>query len=80
MRPVIDELGLSDDIAAALLNAPGPLTSLLDAVVSYERGDWSRSDDCLKHLPPLGDAVQNLYLNAIAWAEEIMKQSDTDHP
>lgn len=80
MRPVIDELGLSDDIAAALLNAPGPLTSLLDAVVSYERGDWSRSDDCLKHLPPPGDAVQNLYLNAIAWAEEIMKQSDTHHP
>ena len=64
MERLLGELPLSDDINNALLYRQGPMGSVLNCVIAYERGklDDVRSVD----LPPM--ELRECYLEAIAWA------------
>lgn len=74
MQAVLTELDLDEEVAAALLNRSGELADVLEAVVSYEKGNWVQYDACMQKFPAVKADVQELYLAAIAWAEDIMTQ------
>jgi EAL and modified HD-GYP domain-containing signal transduction protein len=54
---------LADDLRAALSGDPGPLRTVLDAVLAYEEGDLSDLGDSTAAVGDLSSA----YLEALAW-------------
>jgi EAL and modified HD-GYP domain-containing signal transduction protein len=62
---IVEELPLADDVAAALLRRDGPAGAILDAVVSYEQGEFDASS-----LQSHGPAVASSYRDALGWAVE----------
>jgi EAL and modified HD-GYP domain-containing signal transduction protein len=76
IQGIIEDLNLEDDIAAALQNRPGPLTFLLEAIVSYEQADWHRHDECIRLLPINGEVIQEIYFEAVSWGEDIFGQCE----
>lgn len=67
---LLPQLSLSDEINAALTGRAGTMGAVLDACISFERGDW-------KDAGLAGSSVHDLqrrYLDAIQWASEIATQ------
>lgn len=68
---VLAELPLNDDIKDAIIGGEGPFNSLLNAVLSYEDGDW---DPLHSHLTTLGMTeadVPDIYFAALDWTQNI---------
>jgi EAL and modified HD-GYP domain-containing signal transduction protein len=65
LETIVDELPLADEVSAALLRRDGPAGSILDAVVSYERGDFDAAT-LRAHAP----AIASSYRDALGWAVE----------
>ncbi|MEE9464866.1 MAG: HDOD domain-containing protein [Candidatus Neomarinimicrobiota bacterium] len=68
---VLAELPLKDDIKSAILGGEGPFRNLLNAVLSYEDGDW---DPLHSHLSTLGmpeEHVPDIYFEALDWTQNI---------
>jgi EAL and modified HD-GYP domain-containing signal transduction protein len=63
---------LSPDLADALLGKPGPLRSVLDAVVAYEHEDLAGVSAGPVSLRTMADA----YLGALAWTTETTRATD----
>ncbi len=76
MKQVLDELPVAEEVAAALQNCPGVLRFVLDTVVSYEQADWTRHDEYLRGLETTGGEIQQLYFEAVDWAEKIVGACD----
>ena len=57
-------------------NCPGVLRFVLDTVVSYEQADWTRHDEYLRGLETTGGEIQQLYFEAVDWAEKIVGACD----
>ena len=74
MDTIVTELNLSEEITAALLRKPSPLTSILETVIAYEQADWENYDASAKPLGATDEATQEIYFSAVAWAEEIVSQ------
>lgn len=74
MEKILAELNLNEDITAALQNRPGPLTSILQTVIAYEQADWGNLEVCRHALGPACENVQEMYFEAVSWAEEIIRQ------
>ena len=71
MAMVIEDLPLSSTIADALLGGRNTPRMALDAVISYEQGDW---DGAAAHMATLGspfDALASAYGDALRWANEL---------
>jgi EAL and modified HD-GYP domain-containing signal transduction protein len=66
---------LSPELADALLGKPGPLRSVLDAVLAYERQDLAGVSAGPVSLRTMADA----YLGALAWTTETTRATDV-HP
>ena len=56
-----------DEIISALLEAGGAAGAALACTLAYERGDWDQVH--FKDLPQ--DEIRVIYLQAIAWADEL---------
>jgi EAL and modified HD-GYP domain-containing signal transduction protein len=65
LETIVEELPLADDVAAALLRRDGVAGSILDAVVSYEQGDF---DAASLHAHSRG--IASSYRDALGWAVE----------
>jgi EAL and modified HD-GYP domain-containing signal transduction protein len=65
METLLDQMPLSLPIKLALLNREGPLGTLLDQVLRYERGEW----DGLPQREPVAVDYNSAYLAALSWAD-----------
>jgi EAL and modified HD-GYP domain-containing signal transduction protein len=63
LETIVEELPLADEVGAALLNRDGPAGAILDAVVSYERGEF---DAAILQSHTRGIATS--YRDALGWA------------
>ena len=63
LETIVEELPLADEVGAALLRRDGPAGTILDAVVSYERGEF---DAASLHSHSRGIATS--YRDALGWA------------
>jgi EAL and modified HD-GYP domain-containing signal transduction protein len=63
LETIVEELPLADEVGAALLHRDGPAGAILDAVVSYERGEF---DAASLHSHSRGIATS--YRDALGWA------------
>jgi c-di-GMP-related signal transduction protein len=70
---VLDELPVSQDIKAALLNRGGAYQPYYDAVLAYESGNWEAFNMIAAHLGPAADAAPQLHLQAVEWATRIFQ-------
>ncbi len=70
LETIVDELPLADEVALALLKRDGPAGSVLDAVLTYERGSFE--DERLgAHRRDLGAA----YRAALRWARRTLAET-----
>jgi c-di-GMP phosphodiesterase len=65
LETIVEELPLADDVSAALLRRDGPAGSILDAVVSYERGEFDAAA-----LQAHSRGIAASYRDALGWAVE----------
>ena len=63
LETIVEELPLADEVGAALLRRDGPAGSILDAVVSYERGDFDAAS-----LVAHSRGIASSYRDALGWA------------
>ena len=71
-REIMDGLALSDSVREAVLEHRAPLGPVLDVVTAYERGDWRVLDEMLKRCPVPDRALDEAYVDSLAWAEAIV--------
>ena len=65
LETIVEELPLADGVAAALLQRDGPAGGILDAVLSYEQGDFDAAS-LQSHAP----GIASSYRDALGWAVE----------
>ncbi len=70
MRVVLAELPLAPDVSAALVGEQNPLRDALQAVISYEQGNWGEFSQLAKKLGLKEEALGELYLQALHWSSE----------
>lgn len=63
LETIVQELPLADEVGAALLRRDGPAGAILDAVVSYEQGDFDAAS-LRSHTPTIATS----YRDALTWA------------
>jgi EAL and modified HD-GYP domain-containing signal transduction protein len=71
MQDVIGELALSDEVREGIIDDESPLGRVRRLVVAHERGHW---EAVAEHAAELGmdlDVLNDLYIEAIGWANEI---------
>jgi EAL and modified HD-GYP domain-containing signal transduction protein len=72
MEEVLKKLPISDDLKSALTGQSNELSSVLDFVRGYERGDWASCGALAPQLGVQDDRAPNLYRDAITWANEVL--------
>lgn len=65
LETIVEELPLADEVSAALLRRDGPAGTILDAVVSYEQGDFDAAT-----LRSISRGIASSYRDALGWAVE----------
>ena len=65
LETIVEELPLADEVGAALLRRAGPAGAILDAVVSYERGEFDAAS-----LASHTRGIASSYRDALGWAVE----------
>jgi c-di-GMP-related signal transduction protein len=69
LEATLDALTLGSHIRAAILHREGTLGTVLDAIMAFERADWTRLDRTSEALAPLSSAqLAELAIAAAAWA------------
>lgn len=63
LETIVEELPLADEVGAALLRRDGPAGAILDAVVSYERGEFDAAS-----LQSHSRGIAISYRDALGWA------------
>jgi EAL and modified HD-GYP domain-containing signal transduction protein len=63
LETIVKELPLADQVSAALLRRDGPAGIILDAVVSYEQGDFDAAS-----LQAVSRGIASSYRDALGWA------------
>jgi EAL and modified HD-GYP domain-containing signal transduction protein len=75
MDEVLDEMPLPGNTREALLGRSNRERSMLDAVIAYERGDWTGAYTSLGPLGLPEAALPNAYADALHWADELSNVS-----
>jgi EAL and modified HD-GYP domain-containing signal transduction protein len=65
LETIVEELPLADEVGAALLRRDGPAGAILDAVVSYEQGEFDAAS-----LAAHSRGIASSYRDALGWAVE----------
>ena len=71
MRAVLAELPIAPDVGAALMGEQNPARDVLQAVVSYEQGDWEECSQMAKKLALKEETLSKLHLQALRWSHEL---------
>jgi EAL and modified HD-GYP domain-containing signal transduction protein len=67
---LVDQLALSDEIAAALVDHAGPLGELLDVAIAYEHG----APPAVAPADLPAETRLDAYVTAVSWADTTMTQ------
>jgi EAL and modified HD-GYP domain-containing signal transduction protein len=73
MSDVVSALPLADEIRSALTGTPNTERALLEAVVAYERGDWTAAAEAAGRAEIEFDLLQPAYDDALAWCAELSR-------
>ncbi|MBI4265904.1 MAG: HDOD domain-containing protein [Acidobacteria bacterium] len=73
MEEAVADLPLSVDAKAALLGHPNTARRLLDAVMAYERGDWTGATEAAARVGLTGAMLAAAYTDALRWARELSR-------
>ncbi|MBW2142284.1 MAG: HDOD domain-containing protein, partial [Deltaproteobacteria bacterium] len=68
---IVEEISLAEDVKDALLGEENRLRKIFNLVVAYEKGEWETVADLSAGFKIDEDVSPGLYLNSIAWAEQI---------
>ena len=79
MRVMLAELPIAPDVSAALMGEQNPLRDVLQAVISYEQGNWEECSQLAKKLALKEETLCELYLQALRWSRELTKE-EKDEP
>jgi EAL and modified HD-GYP domain-containing signal transduction protein len=71
MTEVLGEMPLPSETREALLGQPNRDRRMLDAVISYERGEFARATESLSPLGLPEAALPGAYADALTWAREL---------
>lgn len=66
---ILAGLALPAAVTNAVLERASPLGPVLDIVTAYERGDWQQVDARRARCPVDDQALDEAYLDSVAWAE-----------
>ena len=75
MRVMLAELPIAPDVAAALLGEQNPLRDVLQAVISYEQGNWEECSELGKKLALKEETLSKIYMQALSWSRELAQAS-----
>jgi c-di-GMP-related signal transduction protein len=70
----LETLPLAPEIAAALHGLPGRERSVLDAVIAYERGEWSEADGIAVALGLPAASLPAAYGDALRWTANLTRE------
>jgi len=70
LSQVIEQLPLSDELTAALIERKGPAGLALNDVINYEQARW----DAVNKSPIPIQILARIYLDALDWTDEVNKQ------
>jgi c-di-GMP-related signal transduction protein len=76
LREVLAEIKLNGEIAGVLLNKAAPgnrLASVYALILQYEAGEWELLADTADSLNIARDSIPELYLDSVAWSEQISR-------
>ena len=65
LETIVEELPLAQEVTAALLERDGPAGAILEAVISYEQGDFD-----VAMLQARAPGIASSYRDALGWAVE----------
>ena len=71
MTAAIQGLPLSAMASAALQGQPNALRSVLDAVVSHERGEWDQAACAVEHVGLSHVTLPDAYTSALRWVQDV---------
>jgi EAL and modified HD-GYP domain-containing signal transduction protein len=73
MRTAVADLPLAAEIRDALLGKPSPTRAILDAVIAYERGDFTQAAAIVSSLQLPETALPAAYEDALRYARELSR-------
>ena len=79
MRLVLAELPIAADVSGALTGEENPLGTALQAVISYEQGNWGEFSQSARKLGLNEDGFAELYMQALHWSGELTA-GEKNHP
>jgi EAL and modified HD-GYP domain-containing signal transduction protein len=68
MEDVLEQISLSEDVRAAILDKAGPGGALLSAVMAYEEAEWELAEKYLAAIGADASSISDVYLDAVTWA------------
>lgn len=71
MSAAVAELPISSEVKDALSGAPNRLHQVLDAVITYEKADWTKLASCANRLNVPEDAFPELFFRSVQWCSQI---------
>jgi EAL and modified HD-GYP domain-containing signal transduction protein len=72
----LEALPLAPEIQAALHGVPGTERSLLDAVIAYERGEWSDAERIATGLGLPAESLPETYRDALRWTATLSREPE----
>jgi c-di-GMP-related signal transduction protein len=75
MEHAITGLQLRAGVRDALLGSSNAMRSILDAVITYEQGDWDRAGEMLKRLGLPKHLLAAAYADALRWVRELSSEA-----
>ena len=75
MAAAIEGLPLSEMASAALRGQPNALRSVLDAVVSHERGDWDQAAFAVADVGLASVTLPEAYTSALRWVQDVSSRA-----
>lgn len=70
---LMEKLPISEEIKEALITQTGPMAPFLEAVISYEKGCEEGCEESLQKLGVKTEEVYKRYLEAVEYADNILK-------
>ncbi len=74
---ILKDLSLNDNITSSLLTERGPYSDMLPLYKNYEYGNWDGVSEFVKKHHLSSAVVSDLYLNAIRWYNENMRNDES---
>ena len=74
MEEILKDLPILDDSKKALLGEAGPLRTVLDYAIAYERGDWDKVWEIADTAGLDESVIPLIYQTAVQWAEQSFEE------